>query len=91
MPIAFRYSNQVRSDLSFGGDFIVLCDFCRKEIDAQAPGNSEMPVGRDGEVKPVFFLHKECSISFGAAREKETGKIDSLLWSDLVSVKVEVE
>jgi hypothetical protein len=91
MPIAIRYSNEARSDLSVGGDFVVLCDQCGKEIDAEAPGNTEMPPGSDGEVKPVVFLHKCCSIPFNDALEKKTGKIAPLLWAELVSLKIEVE
>lgn len=87
MAIQVRYTGKVSGDLSFGGEFVVVCDYCGKIIDRKAPGNVEFPVGSAGECKEIFLLHKECSMLFRQANELTNGK--RLLWRNLKEVQIE--
>jgi len=61
MPLAIRYDGKAKN-LSIGGDYIVLCDHCGKEIDHEHPGNVE---SEKRDQAPLYFLHNEkCSRQF---------------------------
>ena len=52
---------------------IIACDHCGQEITRAGDATVE---SRSLDVADAFFVHKECSAAFGAARTYTTRKMD---------------